>query len=100
MKEIQATQVTTYLNDYQLIDVRESFETEKGMIPGALHIPLGELPGKLSTLGKGKPLLFICRSGSRSERAALFSEAQGYQTANMTGGMFQYSGRTILPAHT
>ncbi|NJP38950.1 rhodanese-like domain-containing protein [Alkalicoccus luteus] len=99
MKEIRAQQVTNYLDDYQLVDVREAAETANGMILEAMHIPLGELPEKLSSLSGDKPLLFVCRSGARSERAALYAEAHGFQTANMTGGMINYKGSMIQPAH-
>ena len=33
-----------------LIDVREDDEVAEGMIPGAIHIPLGQIPDRLSEI--------------------------------------------------
>ena len=39
-------------DDFQVLDVREDSEWLDGRIEGALHIPLGELPGRLDELGR------------------------------------------------
>ncbi|SDR30640.1 hypothetical protein SAMN04489742_4821 [Arthrobacter crystallopoietes] len=39
----------------QILDVREDFETAEGMIPEALHIPMGELNARLSELDRARP---------------------------------------------
>ncbi|WP_226762106.1 rhodanese-like domain-containing protein, partial [Arthrobacter sp. SO3] len=54
----------------QIIDVRESAEVAGGMIPGARHIALGELGGRLDDLDRARPVIAICRSGRRSAAAA------------------------------
>lgn len=65
---------------YVVIDVREPFEWEAGHIPGAIHIPLGDLPSRLAAdlPDRGAAILTQCRSGGRSGRAAEFLEASGY----------------------
>ncbi len=45
-----------------LIDVREPEEWAEGHVAGALHIPLGELGGRLDELPRDRDLLFFCRS--------------------------------------
>lgn len=42
---------------YTLLDVREPEEYEQGHIPGALLIPLSELPDRLNEIDGQKPVL-------------------------------------------
>jgi rhodanese-related sulfurtransferase len=74
-------------NDAVLLDVREPHEWEKGTLPDAVLIPLGELMGRIEELPKDSPVLCVCRSGSRSAHVAAFLSLHGYDTANMIGGM-------------
>lgn len=64
-----------------VVDVREPFEWDAGHVAGALHIPLTELPTRLASdlPDRSAPLLLYCRSGARSERAAQFLAANGYE---------------------
>lgn len=78
--------------DLNVIDVREDFEVEEGMIPGAIHIPLGQIPESTDSLDKSKPYIFVCKGGVRSERAASFLEEQGFDVTNLEGGMMAYDG--------
>ena len=50
MAEISITEADQRRNQAQLLDVREDFEVAEGMIPGALHIPMGELQARLAEL--------------------------------------------------
>lgn len=76
----------------QLIDVREAEEVAEGMIEGAKHIPLGQIPGRLEEIERTSEIIFICRSGYRSERACEYLQQLGYEgCTNMTGGMLQWS---------
>jgi len=43
--------------DYNLVDVRQPAEYEKGHLPGARLIPLGELPSRLHELDPDKPTI-------------------------------------------
>ncbi|HEX5563595.1 MAG TPA: rhodanese-like domain-containing protein [Sporosarcina sp.] len=95
MKEITTAELQKKLENGEtlhLIDVREDDEVAAGMIPGAVHIPLGEVPEHLDELDKTTPYVIICRSGGRSGRAAEFLEAQGYDVTNMVGGMLDWQG--------
>ena len=78
--------------DLHVIDVREDFEVAEGMIPGAVHIPLGEIPNNVDSLDKSKPYIFVCKGGVRSENAARFLEEQGFDVTNLEGGMMAYDG--------
>jgi len=41
------------------IDVREDYEVESGSMPGSIHIPLGELAGRMSDIPKDVRLVFF-----------------------------------------
>lgn len=97
MKEITSVEVKELLDSgkqLNLVDVREADEVAAGIIPGAVHIPLGDVEARVGELDKSKPYIIICRSGGRSGRATTFLEGAGYDAANMTGGMLEWEGKT------
>lgn len=68
-----------------IIDVRESHEWMTGHVPGARHLPLGQLTADPAKLGPR--VLFVCESGNRSQRAADIASAHGVQEAySLDGG--------------
>lgn len=76
------------VGDAQLVDVREPHEVTRGTLPGALNIPLGELPARLDELDTDRRVVLVCRSGARSATAAEYLTAQGFvDVVNLTGGM-------------
>jgi rhodanese-related sulfurtransferase len=80
----------------QILDVREDFEVAEGMIPEALHIPMGELNTRLSELDRTRPVIVVCRSGNRSARVADALNTAGYTADTMAGGMVAWQ-RAGLP---
>ena len=70
-----------------LIDVREQDEWDAGHAPSAQFLPLSELPERFGELPASTPLLLICHSGRRSERACAFLSEKGYDVTNVLGGM-------------
>jgi rhodanese-related sulfurtransferase len=76
------------LDRIQLVDCREPYEWEAGRIEGAIHIPLNSLMGGAgSELDTSTPVAVICRTGNRSELAAMMLQARGYEAHNVEGGM-------------
>jgi rhodanese-related sulfurtransferase len=74
-----------------IIDVREAEEVAEGMIPGAKHIPLGEISSRYNEIGQENEIILVCRSGKRSQKAYEFLQSQGYTNLfNMDGGMLQW----------
>jgi len=74
-----------------LLDVREpkEFVGPLGHVPGAVLIPLGELPTRLDEIEsyKNKKVVAICQSGNRSAQAAEILMNAGFENVlNMTGG--------------
>ena len=70
-----------------VLDVREDDEWAAGHVPGATHIPLGQLPARLWEIDRDRPVLAMCRSGNRSKTAAVQLAAAGFEVANVVGGM-------------
>ena len=68
-----------------IVDVRAPVEVAEGYIPGAVNIPLNQIP----TLDKPKD---TPRSGARSERAAKALGKLGYTNVTNLGGILDYSG--------
>ena len=54
----------------QLVDVREPYEHEAGRIAGDVHIELERLTAEADSIDRDRPVVFYCRSGSRSALAA------------------------------
>jgi rhodanese-related sulfurtransferase len=78
----------------ELVDVREDEEVAQGMIPGAKHIRMGEIPINLDYFDKDKEYIFICRSSARSGNVCYYLQEQGYKVRNMVGGMLAWPGET------
>lgn len=75
-----------------ILDVREPHEWQIGRIPGAVLIPLGELPKRLSELDKNRAIVAQCRSGARSLKAAhLLLDAGFTDVRNLKGGILAWS---------
>ncbi|WP_373229865.1 rhodanese-like domain-containing protein [Cohnella sp.] len=74
-----------------LIDVREDEEVAQGMIPGAIHLPLGQVPQRLDEIPREEEVIIICRSGYRSDQACQYLASLGYTgTTNLVGGMLAW----------
>lgn len=69
-----------------LIDVRRPDEYEEFHVPGAVLIPLNELPDRVAELPEVSPLYIICRTGARSAIAAEFLAEQKIEAINVAGG--------------
>ena len=74
---------------YQILDVREPYECEAGIIAGSVLIPLNDVLGgaEQGKLDKERPIVVVCKVGSRSELAALMLRARGYEAENLEGGL-------------
>src|SRR5918994_61477 len=54
----------------QGVDVREQYERDAGHIANTLHIELDQLTARVDALDRERPIVFYCRTGSRSALAA------------------------------
>jgi molybdopterin/thiamine biosynthesis adenylyltransferase/rhodanese-related sulfurtransferase len=84
-----------------VIDVREPYEWQAGHLEAARHIPLAEVPQRLTEIPKDREVIMICRSGGRSARAQDFLLRQaGYTNVkNLVGGMQRWA-REVDPKIT
>lgn len=70
-----------------LLDVREQGEWNEAHAPQAELLPLGMLTEASSKLPNDKKIVVVCRSGNRSNTAAGFLNARGYEAVNLAGGL-------------
>jgi phage shock protein E len=73
-----------------LLDVRTPQEYKQRHINGAELIPMDELSSKVDRIPKGREVICICESGSRSSVAARHLNAQGFKVSNLRGGMSRW----------
>jgi rhodanese-related sulfurtransferase len=85
--------------EIQLIDVRQRYEHEAGRIAGTPLIELAELASRAQEIDRDRPVVFYCRSGSRSAMATEAFRGAGYDAHNMTGGLLEWqaSGLPLEP---
>lgn len=89
---LSAAQTVQMMNHEKavVIDVCEPKEFAGGHIVGARNVPLGVLDKQLEATVKDKslPVVMVCASGVRSNRAVAAAKKLGYQRAySLTGGM-------------
>jgi rhodanese-related sulfurtransferase len=93
MKQMTATELQAMLDNGVtpvMIDVREDNELIHGMIDGAVHVPMNDIPGRIDDFApyKEKTVVLICRSGKRSAQVGQFMEHVGFtDVINLDGGM-------------
>jgi rhodanese-related sulfurtransferase len=83
--------------DAVLLDVREPDEWDRGHAPGALHIPMGDIPDRVDEIPEGD-VVVTCHLGGRSARVTAWLVGQGRQVRNLDGGMVAYAatGRELV----
>ncbi len=81
-----------------LLDVREEDEWSAGHAPEAMHIPMGEVPGRLDEIPAEAQLLVVCKAGGRSARVVAYLDQVGRSAVNVEGGMAAWAafGRPLV----
>lgn len=96
--DVSPVDVAAARDTVQIVDVRSpgEYTGELGHIPGALLVPLADLPSAASAWGRDTPIVLVCRSGARSAAAAAQLVTAGFrQVMNMRGGMMAYNARGL-----
>lgn len=91
--EIEANELSNMMatKPMILVDVRNDDEVARGIIPGAIHIPLALLPVQYESLTKIENVVFYCHSGMRSAHAAAFASSKGCKNVyNLIGGVLAW----------
>lgn len=89
---------------FLVVDVRDADEFAHGHIPGAIHIPLSQIEAEaddsmaplMSISGRREVILFVCRSGARSEAACIqLKNLLGRRAQFLQGGLMAWVGAGI-----
>lgn len=82
-----------------LLDVREPWETSAVSFPGAVAMPMGEVPGRAhQELDPDERIVVICHHGVRSLNVANWLRNQGFDQAQSLRGGIDAWAREIDPA--
>ena len=98
VKPAEALQLINHKNAF-VLDVRDPNEYNGGHVLNSVLIPLGTLKARLDELEKyrDRPMVVVCRSGSRSGTACAILAKHGYaQAYNLAGGVLAWQ-RNNLP---
>jgi adenylyltransferase/sulfurtransferase len=80
-----------------LLDVREPHERAICHVEGSLHIPMGEVPGRLDELPRDQHILVLCHHGGRSMRVTQFLRANDFPLVSNIGGGIDAWAETVEP---
>ncbi len=71
-----------------ILDVREPEEVAIASMPGAAHIPMGEIPSRLADLDPDRETIVVCHHGVRSAQVAMYLARMGFERPiNLAGGI-------------
>jgi sulfur-carrier protein adenylyltransferase/sulfurtransferase len=101
IEEVNAARARDLLasDSYAIVDVRERDEWAEGHIPGAVHIPRGNLESRIEAAvpDRSTPVVVYCSSGNRSAFAAKSLEELGYENVVSLAGGFTDWKRNGFP---
>ena len=80
-----------------ILDVREPEEVAYASFPHATHIPMGDIPSRLSELDPDRETVVVCHHGIRSAQVAMYLARMGFERVyNLVGGIDAWSA-TVAP---
>jgi len=75
-----------------IIDVRETWELARGILPGAVHMPLSHFDDFVSTFEQGQSYIIYCEHGVRSLDVAVWLHSnKGINAKSMRGGFAEWT---------
>ena len=75
-----------------ILDVREPGEIAIAPFPGATHIPMGDIPSRLTELDPDREIVVLCHHGVRSAQVAMYLARMGFERIlNLAGGIDAWS---------
>ena len=81
-----------------VVDVCEATEFAAGHVIGAKNLPLADLEAKLPATVKNKatPVILVCATGARANRALAIAKKLGYENAHsLSGGMGAWKAASL-----
>jgi rhodanese-related sulfurtransferase len=75
-----------------VLDVREPEELAIAPFPDAVHIPMGDIPARLTELDADAEWVVVCHHGVRSAQVAMYMARMGFErVSNLNGGIDAWS---------
>uniref|UniRef100_A0A7V5CTF5 Sulfurtransferase n=1 Tax=Acidobacterium capsulatum TaxID=33075 RepID=A0A7V5CTF5_9BACT len=104
--EITATEAAQLLEQAQqsekpqfiLLDVRDRAEIQTARVPGALWIPMGEIPSRVQELDPDTHIATMCHAGVRSMNVAVWLRDQGFEKVQSIRGGIDAWSQTVDPS--
>ena len=98
INQIDVPQLVAWMDSdsesFLLVDVRSSAEMARGMLPGAVAMPMHVIPVRTDELRKASKIVFYCQSGARSGQVCAFLQQHGFdQVFNLAGGIADWQRR-------
>jgi rhodanese-related sulfurtransferase len=94
--EISAQELTPLLTDahrpFTLVDCRERFELGRGILPGAVVMPMSEMQSRIAELDRDRPVIVYCEHGVRSMNVAAYLTSLGMRARSLAGGFADWTG--------
>jgi sulfur-carrier protein adenylyltransferase/sulfurtransferase len=101
IEEVDASRVRELIDSGEpfVLDVREQDEWDEGHVPGAIHIPRGNLESRVERAepDRSRPIVVYCAAGNRSAFAAKTLEELGYEDVVSLAGGFTDWKRNGFP---
>ena len=97
--QVPSVTATEVAADAYLLDVREPDEWTAGHAPGAHHLPMMEIPARMSEVPTDVEVVVVCRSGGRSGQVVSYLMGNGWDNVrNLDGGMrsWEAAGREVI----
>lgn len=96
MPEITATELKQRLDsgdNIQILDVREADEVAIAKLPTSIHIPLGQVVGRMAEIDPARETVVHCKMGGRSAKAIEALKRSGFKgnLINLKGGITAWS---------
>lgn len=95
--EVSPDEVESRLEELQVVDIRQPRNFEEGHVPGAINVPLAELPRRVEEVEWDEEIVCVCPIGQSSIQAARLIESyEGVDddatVASMEGGYREWHG--------
>lgn len=95
--QMHAREVAAADGRVQVLDVRQDDEWERGHVPGARHVFVGELRDRAPELAKDRPVVTYCATGYRASLAASLLKRAGIEDVRSMPGSWQAWKASGLP---
>ena|SRR5437879_5819761 len=75
-----------------ILDVREAEEVAIASFPQAIHMPMGDIPSRITELDPDAQWVVVCHHGIRSAQVAMYLARMGFErVSNLSGGIDAWS---------